>query len=94
MPEAVGSAEVGSNALGTADINEGDLFNDDSLAANDDIQNGVIRDSRITITLPAGSYLVRATTWGPAERGTYNLAIRGCRVGDPTTPPPGRSGRA
>lgn len=57
----------------------------DSLAANDDIQNGVIRDSRITITLPAGSYLVRATTWGPAERGTYNLAIRGCRVGDPTT---------
>ncbi|MEK0431354.1 MAG: hypothetical protein RL139_1158 [Gemmatimonadota bacterium] len=57
----------------------------DSLAANDDIQSGVLRDSRIAITLPAGSYLVRATTWGPAERGTYNLAIRGCRVGDPTT---------
>ena len=57
----------------------------DSLAANDDIQSGVIRDSRITITLPAGSYLVRATTWGPSERGTYNLSIRGCGVGQPTT---------
>lgn len=56
----------------------------DSVAANDDIQDGVLRNSRISTTLNAGSYLVRATTWGQTERGAYTLAIRACRVGEPT----------
>jgi hypothetical protein len=55
----------------------------DSLAANDDIQNGVLRDSKIQITLDAGAYLIRATTWGPTERGSYTLSVAGCRAGQP-----------
>ena len=50
---------------------------------NDDIQDGVIRDSRLTITLDPGSYMIRATTWEPNERGTYALSITGCRAGEP-----------
>lgn len=56
----------------------------DTIATNDDIQDGVIRDSRLTITLDAGSYLIRATTWEPNERGTYTLSVTGCRAGQPT----------
>ncbi|MFZ9899023.1 MAG: DVUA0089 family protein, partial [Gemmatimonadaceae bacterium] len=55
----------------------------DSLAANDDIQSGVLRDSKIQITLDAGAYLIRATTWGPTERGSYTLSVAGCRAGQP-----------
>ena len=57
----------------------------DSLNANDDIVSGVQRDSRLTSTLNPGTYLIRATTWGPGERGTYTLAVRGCAVGVPKT---------
>jgi len=57
----------------------------DSLNANDDIVSGVQRDSRLTSTLNAGTYLIRATTWGPGERGTYNIKVRGCAVGVPKT---------
>ncbi|MFM8567619.1 MAG: DVUA0089 family protein [Gemmatimonadota bacterium] len=53
------------------------------IADNDDIQDGVIRDSRLTITLDPGSYLIRATTWEPNERGTYTLGVTGCRAGEP-----------
>lgn len=55
----------------------------DSVAANDDVQQGVLRNSRISVTLNAGSYLVRATTWGATERGAYTLSVRACRVGEP-----------
>jgi len=57
----------------------------DSLNANDDIVSGVQRDSRLTSTLNPGTYLIRATTWGPGERGTYNLKVRGCAIGVPKT---------
>ena len=53
------------------------------IADNDDIQNGVIRDSRLTITLDPGAYMIRATTWEPNERGTYALSVTGCRAGEP-----------
>ncbi|MBM3884591.1 MAG: Ig-like domain-containing protein [Gemmatimonadetes bacterium] len=53
------------------------------IADNDDIQDGVIRDSRLTITLDPGSYMIRATTWEPNERGTYTLGVTGCRAGEP-----------
>ncbi|MFM8782329.1 MAG: hypothetical protein ACKOFO_12910, partial [Gemmatimonadota bacterium] len=53
------------------------------IADNDDIQDGVIRDSRLTVTLDPGSYMIRATTWEPNERGTYTLSVTGCRAGEP-----------
>ena len=53
------------------------------IADNDDIQDGVIRDSRLTITLDPGAYMIRATTWEPNERGTYALSVTGCRAGEP-----------
>lgn len=53
------------------------------ISLNDDIQDGVIRDSRLTITIDPGSYLIRATTWEPNERGTYALSVTGCRAGEP-----------
>lgn len=57
----------------------------DSINANDDIVSGVQRDARLTSTLNPGSYLIRATTWGPGERGTYAIVVRGCALGVPKT---------
>jgi hypothetical protein len=57
----------------------------DSINANDDIVDGVQRDSRITTTLNPGTYIIRATTWGVGERGSYAIKVRGCAVGIPKT---------
>lgn len=48
---------------------------------NDDIVNGVIQNSRITRTLAAGTYLIRARTFDPGQFGTYTLLVRTAEVG-------------
>lgn len=46
----------------------------EKLATDDDGAGG--RDSRVTVTLPeTGEYLLRATSFGPGERGDYTLLL-------------------
>jgi hypothetical protein len=42
------------------------------VAEDDDSGGGT--DARIVTTLPAGNYVIGATTWDPGETGTYTLA--------------------
>lgn len=53
------------------------------IVENDDIQSGVITNSRIAITLPAGSYLLRARTFDPGQAGNYTLLVRTALLGVP-----------
>lgn len=48
---------------------------------NDDIQSGVLTNSRIAITLPAGAYLLRARTYDPGQTGAYTLLVRTALLG-------------
>ncbi len=48
---------------------------------NDDIQSGVLTNSRIAITLPAGAYLLRARTYDPGQAGSYTLLVRTALLG-------------
>jgi len=57
----------------------------DSLGANDDIDPGTIRDSRIARILDPGTYLIRATGWDRGDRGPYSVKITGCAAGEPAT---------
>ncbi|MBX7119258.1 MAG: Ig-like domain-containing protein [Gemmatimonadaceae bacterium] len=52
---------------------------------NDDIQTGVITDSRISRTLAAGSYLLRARTWDSTSAGAYSIVVRTAALGVPTS---------
>ena len=54
------------------------------LAENDDIQSGVITNSRIAVTLPAGAYLLRARTYDPGQGGPYTILARTALLGVPT----------
>jgi len=54
------------------------------IAENDDIQSGVITNSRIAVTLPAGAYLLRARTFDPGQGGPYTLLARTAVLGVPT----------
>jgi len=45
------------------------------VAENDDIILGVIQDSRIAMTFPAGSYLIRTRSFDPGQFGSYALSI-------------------
>lgn len=59
-------------------------FNTQALIAeNDDIQSGILTNSRIAITLPAGSYLLRARTFDPGQTGNYTLLVRTALLGVP-----------
>lgn len=57
------------------------------LAENDDIQSGILRDSRIVhFTLPTtGTYYIDVTTWSPTSdaTGTYNIHLFGCGSYEP-----------
>lgn len=55
------------------------------IAENDDIQSGVLQNSRIAITLPAGSYLLRARTFSSGQAGNYTLLVRTALLGVPST---------
>ena len=45
------------------------------IAENDDIVNGINRNSRIIADLPAGDYTVEATTWSSGVIGRFSLSI-------------------
>ena len=45
------------------------------IGENDDIESGIIRDSRIIADLPAGDYTVEATTFGSGVIGRFALSI-------------------
>ncbi len=51
------------------------------IAENDDIILGVDQNSRIAITLNAGSYLLRARTFDPGQTGAYTMLARLARLG-------------
>ena len=55
----------------------------DTIAFNDDIDPGVIRNARIGAALPAGSYLIKATTLEPNQPGPYGLSVRAATLGVP-----------
>ena len=55
------------------------------LAENDDIDLGVIQDSRIGIALAAGTYFIRATSFDPGETGSYSIAVVAAAIGVPAT---------
>ena len=48
---------------------------------NDDIVSGVIQNSRIARTLPAGTYLIRARTFDPGQFGAFTLLARTAEIG-------------
>ena len=54
------------------------------IAENDDIQSGVLTNSRIPVTLPAGAYLLRARTFDPGQGGPYTLLARTALLGVPS----------
>ncbi|MCC7001465.1 MAG: Ig-like domain-containing protein [Gemmatimonadaceae bacterium] len=51
------------------------FVNDTLIAEHDDIVLGTNTDSRINITLPAGEYLIRATSFDSLQTGTYALSV-------------------
>lgn len=53
------------------------------IAENDDIVLGVIQNSRIAITIPAGSYLIRARSFDVGQGGAYTLLARIALLGVP-----------
>ncbi len=55
------------------------------VAENDDIQLGVIQDSRIGIALAAGTYFLRATSFDPGETGGYSLTVTEAAIGVPAS---------
>lgn len=57
------------------------FVNDTLVAEHDDIVLGTNTDSRINITLPAGEYLIRATSFDSLQTGTYVLSIAQTTVG-------------
>ncbi|MFN0097444.1 MAG: Ig-like domain-containing protein, partial [Gemmatimonadaceae bacterium] len=59
--------------------------NDSLIAEHDDIVLGVNTDSRINITLPAGQYLIRATSFDSLQTGTYTLSVAQTATGGPAT---------
>ena len=63
-----------------------ELYNFNTLvliAENDDIVLGQNQNSRIAITLPAGSYLLRARSFDPGQAGDYTLLARTALLGVP-----------
>jgi len=57
------------------------FVNDSLIAEHDDIVLGTNTDSRINITLPAGEYLIRATSYDSLQTGTYVLSVAQTTVG-------------
>lgn len=55
--------------------------NDTLIAEHDDIVLGTNTDSRINITLPAGEYLIRATSFDSLQTGAYTLSVTQTTVG-------------
>jgi hypothetical protein len=55
------------------------------VAENDDIDPGVIQNSRIVTTLPAGSYLLRVRTFDAGQVGSYSLSVRAATAGVPAS---------
>jgi len=51
------------------------------VAENDDIDPGVIQNSRLAVALPAGPYLIRARTYDVGQFGNYSLLARVAALG-------------
>ena len=67
-------------------LRQGDSRSGAVLHENDDIENGVNLNSRITGTLAAGSYTIEATTFATGQSGTFTLTVVG--LGGTTGQPP------
>ena len=67
-------------------LRQGDSRSGAVLHENDDIENGVNLNSRITATLAAGSYTIEATTFATGQSGTFTLTVVG--LGGTTGQPP------
>ena len=72
-------AEVQIDLVSTQDpylfLLEGTGSDGDEVASNDDIVSNVDLDSRITVTLEAGSYTIEATTYDVGETGQFTLTL-------------------
>ena len=59
-------------------LRSGDDRSGDALHENDDIASGGVNlNSRISETLPVGTYTIEATTYAADQAGTFTLTIRG-----------------
>ena len=58
------------------------------VASNDDIAYPGNTDSRVSVTLPAGTYYLGVTNYVGTPGGTYIWAVRGATTRPPVTPPP------
>ena len=59
-------------------LRTGDARSGNALHENDDIASGGVNlNSRISETLPAGTYTIEATTYSEDEPGSFNLSITG-----------------
>ena len=60
-----------------------------TLHSNDDIAGGGVNlNSRLSVTLQAGSYTIEATTYSPDTSGDFTLTIAGLRGAEAPTPDP------
>ncbi len=60
-----------------------------TLHSNDDIASGGVNlNSRLSITLQAGSYTIEATTYLPEKSGDFTLAVEGLGGADESAPDP------
>ncbi len=57
------------------------------VASNDDISYPGNTDSRVSVTLPAGTYFLGVTNYVGTPGGTYTWAVRGATASPPVTPP-------
>ena len=67
-------------------LREGEVKAGAFLHENDDIVAGTNTNSRIQVTLVAGTYTIEATTYSSGETGSFTLTVSG--LGDVTTPTP------
>ena len=60
-------------------LREGEARSGAVLHENDDIENGVNLNSRISATMASGTYTIEATTYNAATAGAFTLTVAGIR---------------
>ena len=58
-------------------LREGEAKSGDAVDENDDVVPGTDTNSRIQVTLVAGTYTIEATTYGVGEMGSFTLTVSG-----------------
>ena len=58
-------------------LREGEARSGTALHENDDIEEGVVLDSRIDETLAGGTYTIEATTFASGQTGSFTLRVSG-----------------